>query len=453
MTFNETEVELAKAVPSLRVDSAQQIQPRDGIGRFSEKLGGAPEVALEGEFDEPEYDFTPKVQYTIPAHNLPAFQERIDKANRKLERAGIEDRFGMTYDMQVRHEGDGSITQVAVVDINRPTIALGDYNFLAYHETTEAGGFITHSQGRDIDDPTDTRCDHCKLNRHRGKLYTVQNKETGEVLQVGSTCLEPFFGVKPSGLWALEEDMDALGAEEFEYEPGGPSNSFSKAYDGDALFLAAYRATGGGENYISRDRATYDSPATADKVREYLDTTYNGDDGRTAGENPTAEEAEYIARLKTFLNEMEPDGEYERNLKSVLSPDENGNYFVGRKHIGIAASAVAAMKNAERRAASEAARAAAQALKKEAFLALPKAKLEGVKVKVTKRIPFNSKFGGGENILMQDDQGHVLKWSTSSFPELEEGVEYVMKATVKDNEVYHGDWQTGVIRPKFEKQG
>lgn len=435
MTFNETEVN------------------RDTVGRFSDKLGAAPEVLLEGVDDEPAYDWTPKLQYTIPAHNLPAFQERIEKANRKLERAGIDDRFDMTYDMQVRHEENGNITQVAVVDINRPTISLGDYNFLAYHETTEAGGFITHSQGRDIDDPTDTRCDHCKLNRHRGKLYTVQNKETGEVLQVGSTCLEPFFGVKPSGLWALEDDADALGAEEFEYEPGSSSNGFSQAYDGDALFLAAYRATNGGENYVSRERATYDTPATADKVREYLDSTYKGDDGRTAGENPTAEEAAYIERLKTFLSEMEPDGEYERNLKSVLTADENGNYFVGRKHLGIAASAVAAMGRAERQASRDAARAATQASKKQAFLAPPGAKLEGVKVKVTGKIPFNSRFGGGETILMQDDQGHVLKWSTSSYPELAEGAEYVMKATVKDNEMFRDDWQTSLLRPKFEKQG
>lgn len=433
MTFNETEVN------------------RDTVGRFSDKLGAAPEVLLEGVDDEPEYDYTPKLQYTIPAHNLPAFQERIDKANKKLARAGIDDKFDMVYDMQVRHEQDGSVTQVAVVDIDRPVIALGDYTFLAYHETTEAGGFITHSQGRGIDNPTDTRCDHCKLNRHRGKLYTVQNKETGEVLQVGSTCLEPFFGIKPSGLWALEEDADALGGEEFEYEPGGSFNAASKAYDGDALFLAAYRATDGGQHYVSRDRATFDTPATADKVREYLDKTYNGDDGRTAGENPTAEEAEYIGRLKTFLANLEPEEEYERNLKSVLTADENGNYFVGRKHIGIAASAVAAMGRAEREAARVAARAAANASKKQAYLAVPGTKVEGVKVKVTGKIPYDSQYGGGEIILMQDEQGHVLKWKTSSYPDIEVGSDFVMKATVKDNEVYNEDWQTGVIRAKFEK--
>lgn len=423
---------------------------RDTVGRFAEKTGLAPEISLGTSSEETEHDFTPPLKYTVPMHNLEAFRERVDKANRKLERAGIDERFTMTYTPEIRQEQDGTYTQVASVEMNQPVISHGDFRFLAYHEATANGDFITHSQGRGIDDPTDARCDHCKLNRHRGKLYTVQNKETGEVLQVGSTCLEPFFGVKPHGLWALEDD-NALDLEEFRYHPGG-GNGGSRAYHGDTLLLAAYRATNRGENYVSRDRADFQNRATADVVREQLDTKYTASDGEMYAGHPTDEETAYIERLKKFVSELGDDNEYERNLKTVLSPDENGEMYVGSKHIGIAASAVAAMSRADRQAARDAARAAQQASKKQEYLAAPGTKVTDVKAKVTGIHGFDTAYGYKEFVIMQDDQGHILKWGTSSAPDLSVGDDIVLSATVKDNEVYNDDFQTSIIRPKFVKQ-
>jgi hypothetical protein len=424
---------------------------RDTVGRFSEKNGLAPEIFLDTDEHPDELDdLAPALSYTIPMHNLEAFRDRIDKANRKLERAGIDERFKMTYAPEIRREEDGSFTQVASVELNQPVISHGDFRFLAYHEATPNGDFITHAQGRDIADPTDGRCDHCKLNRHRGKLYTVQNKETGEVLQVGSTCLEPFFGVKPSGLWALENE-DGLDLEEFRYQPGG-GNGSSRAYDGDTLLLAAYRATNRGENYVSRDRADYQNRATADIVREQLDTRYTASDGETYAGHPTDEETAYIKRLKEYVSGLGDEEEYERNLKTVLTPAEDGSTYVGSKHIGIAASAVAALARADRQAARDAARAAQNASKKQEYLAPPKTKVAGVKAKVTGIHGFDNQYGYQEIVIMQDDQGHILKWKTSSSPDLSTGDDIVLSATVKDNEVYNGDFQTSIIRPKFEKQ-
>lgn len=423
---------------------------RDTVGRFSEKTGLAPEISLDASDGEQEFDFTPPLKYTIPMHNLEAFRDRVDKANRKLERAGINERFEMTYTPEIRQEEDGSYTQVGAVELNQPVISHGDFRFLAYHEATANGDFITHAQGRDIDDPTDARCDHCKLNRHRGKLYTVQNKETGEVLQVGSTCLEPFFGVKPHGLWALEDD-NALDLEEFAYRPGG-GNGGSRAYHGDTLLLAAYRATNRGQNYVSRDRADYNTLATADVVREQLDSRYTASDGETHAGQPTDEETAYIERLKEFVGGLDDDSEYERNLKTVLSPDENGEMYVSSKHIGIAASAVAAMARADRQAARDAERAAQQASKKQEYLAPPGTKVTDVKAKVTGIHGFETAYGYKEFIIMQDEDGHVLKWGTASAPSLETGDNIILSATVKDNEVYNDDFQTTIIRPKFVKQ-
>ena len=107
---------------------------RDTVGRFAEKAGLPPEVSLGESPEEPEYDFTPPLKYTIPMHNMEAFCERVDKANRKLERAGIDERFTMTYTPEIRQEEDGSYTQVASVEMNQPVISHGDFQFLAYHE-------------------------------------------------------------------------------------------------------------------------------------------------------------------------------------------------------------------------------------------------------------------------------------------------------------------------------
>lgn len=416
-------------------------QDRHMNGQFGERRGSDSDVTLSGGSPETVYDETPPPRtYTIPQHYVPLFEERIAASNRKLERAGADERFTYTIKNSSRDD-NGTLVQVADITLDQPTIAIGDYDFLAYHRRAENDRFTTSAQGREVDEPTDGRCDHCHQNRHRSHLYTVQDRNTGEVFQVGSSCLELFFGTRPKGLWALEADED-LDFEDIEYAEGDFRNVGSTAYDADDVLVAAYRATKNGTEYISRDRAAYSGGrATADVVSESL---------AHAGENgpPTAEELAFVERVKKRLETL-GDEEYERNLKAVLAPNDEGDRIVGHKHIGLAASVVSVIARDDRDKNRAAAREAAAERWPKKFYAEPGTQLDKLKVKVAevKRIPTD--FGLMTIVSFEAPDGSLISWKTGSNVEFKSGDETLLRAKVADNTVYQGQHQTVVKRPSF----
>lgn len=416
-------------------------QDRHLNGQFGERRGSDSDVSLDYSPDTDAIDETPPSRtYTIPQHYVQLFEERIAASNRKLERAGADERFTYTIRNSSRND-NGTIVQVADITLDQPTIAIGDYDFLAYHRRAENGHFTTSAQGRDVDEPTDGRCDHCHQNRHRSHLYTVQDRQSGETFQVGSSCLELFFGARPKGLWALEADED-LDFEDIEYAAGDFRNVGSTAYDADDVLIAAYRATKNGTEYVSRDKAMYSGArATADVVSEAL--AHAG--GTTP---PTAEELAFVERAKKRLETL-GDEEYEQNLKAVLAENEDGQRIVGHKHIGLAASVVSVIARDDRDKNRAAAREAAADRWPKSFYAEPGTQLDKLEVKVAqvKRIPTD--FGLMTIVDFEAPDGHLISWKTGSEVKFEAGDTTLLRAKVADNTVYQGQHQTVVKRPSF----
>ena len=416
-------------------------QDRHLNGQFGERRGSDSDVSLDYSPDTDAIDETPPSRtYTIPQHYVQLFEERIAASNRKLERAGADERFTYTIRNSSRND-NGTIVQVADITLDQPTIAIGDYDFLAYHRRAENGHFTTSAQGRDVDEPTDGRCDHCHQNRHRSHLYTVQDRQSGETFQVGSSCLELFFGARPKGLWALEADED-LDFEDIEYAAGDFRNVGSTAYDADDVLIAAYRATKNGTEYVSRDKAMYSGArATADVVSEAL--AHAGDTTP-----PTAEELAFVERAKKRLESL-GDEEYERNLKAVLAENEDGQRIVGHKHIGLAASVVSVIARDDRDKNRAAAREAAADRWPKSFYAEPGTQLDKLEVKVAqvKRIPTD--FGLMTIVDFEAPDGHLISWKTGSEVKFEAGDTTLLRAKVADNTVYQGQHQTVVKRPSF----
>lgn len=50
-------------------------------------------------------------------------------------------------------------------------------------------------------------CDHCGANRYRNATYLVKNTETGETMQVGSTCVKDFLGWHVSFAFVTEKEV------------------------------------------------------------------------------------------------------------------------------------------------------------------------------------------------------------------------------------------------------
>src|SRR5665648_701654 len=200
--------------------------------------------------------------YDIPSARLHDAIAKIDAANRKLERAGIDNRF--TYQtqeylktstrdaygyLQVSHELRTKLT------LSEPEIAYNGWQFVAALDATEHGFIARTAPGQDLQGcrAATQACDHCGKARHRNSTYIVKNA-AGDRKQIGSNCLEPFLGVKPKGLWALEWDLDLEEpAARDDYDASG-SGGGSDAIPVRHLIATAMPVSDGGKGFMPRDK-------------------------------------------------------------------------------------------------------------------------------------------------------------------------------------------------------
>jgi hypothetical protein len=136
--------------------------------------------------------------------------------------------------------------------------------------------------------------------------------------------------------------------------------------------------------------------------------------------------------LKT--NEITTD--YIKNLKSIVSND-----YTKGKYLGYLGSAIPAYQRAlnievERRK---------QSLSQ--FVGAEGARIE-VEVTVTKVIGIDSQWGTCHLYIMEDQNGNVFKWKSSS-ADLDQEKTYKLKGTVKGHNAYYGVNQTELTRCKI----
>lgn len=446
----------------------------DRQGRFDGHLRSDAESTLADEVPASTYE---PIIYRIPTSRLTALQAKLDKLNRRLAKAGIEERFAYDARPRIVHdERTGASHETNDVTINTPRISLGDWRFDSMHEKAANGKVISHFAGDAYPQVADEtmRCDYCGHNRARTKVYMVTSPSTGETKQVGSNCLELFLGVKPAGLWALDEDFDASEFDVDDEDLGALFGQDTRITLGDSVMLLTMRQIEqDGGVFLSRGRATiYDTP-TADKV---LDSIEHGAGG--APLEASSAEADELRRLYTWVDGLEGESEYERNLQAALAPTEEvgGERWVATKHVPLVASAVSSFRHHEQRererAAREELKAREAAMKKQEFLAPAGTKLKGMDVTATilsARLGQDYGYGAPLHVKMIDDDGHVLYWRSSSGigdwiqtgEDVSEGVHWspdagsrvvIASGTVKENRVsdYDGDWETVLTRAKLQ---
>jgi len=405
---------------------------------------------------EPE----PGTVHTFPAWQLDDAKARIEAANKRLARAGIEERFEFEVtDLVVRtlRRAGGEKVDVPYVTLtlNSPQIAYGGHTFLAAVDR-EDGGLVTRVHP-DADlagwRPEDMTCDHCGRAIERNHTYLVQAPD-GSRVQVGSTCLQPYLGVKPAGLWAL--GFDPLGEEGFEK-------------DTDDLFGEAGFTSG--RSVVPTRSLLGLALAVSDKGANYRPASW---EGRTTGEDirealwPSAkvrmERAQWLAETWALAEQYEQDGTVEAVLASVakMSPDSDyaanlqtyvAGESVSQRGFNLVASAVKVYARDAQIEAERAARPEPVA----GFMAPVKASVKGEQVTVTKvnhRTEYDD-YARREvtrtQVVMADSQGHEVIWWASSEQDLEPGQAITLTGgSVKKHDNYRGTDQTVLTRVKFQ---
>jgi hypothetical protein len=377
----------------------------------------------------------------FPASKLDEAIHRVDIANRKLARAGIEERFDYEVEHFIETDLEGRRFDMVRMSLTHPELHVGGWDFVAAVDKADDGAMLTRViPGKELNGyaPEHFECDHCGSNRRRSSTYLLRNKETGEYKQVGSNCLESFSGVRPKALWALNYDPE----EDDSYLDTGERRwgSRDSMLPTKSVVAAALAISDNGEKYRSRmlEQET-GQDSTASEVKSFFFSSNN--DNRYNDINIDDHEAAAASMIET--THFDTDNDYGRNMKTLLSQE-----YVSYKHVGYVVSVIAAAKKQQARQERES-RPRAQGY---AGQIGDKLKNVPVTVKQAKLIPtYIPNVGDSYKTLlvMTTDDGKELKWWASGEKDFKAGdMLTVTSATIKDLDTFNGDEQTVITRAR-----
>lgn len=220
---------------------------------------------------------------------------------------------------------------------------LSGWRFVAALDHEDGANIIRCKPGEEIDTTWRTakgNCQHCGVNRNRLKTYLLRH-ESGEVKQVGSTCLGDFLGagLNPENAAVYQEELFELSSRAWDSEPSYGGKSVLEVAAVLAVAAAHIRLYG----WVSRAQAQVDYrlQPTASQVLGWL--TFNP---RRTGESeknqwdasrPTEADTQKATDARTWAASLTPANDYEHNLSVIANLE-----FIGFNHIGLAVSLIAA---------------------------------------------------------------------------------------------------------------
>lgn len=400
---------------------------------LEERLKAALALREEWENDDSELG-----SYAFPASKLEDAISRIEKANRKLERAGVEDRFTYEVEEYIEEDEEGHQFSMVKLQLSHPKLNIQGWDFVAAVDKSVDGDILTRVlPGQELGGvrPDSQYCEHCGSRRSRKTTYLLRNGD-GELKQVGSNCLSSFLGVEPKGLWALSYDFN---------QEGTRLNSGGRVYGGPDTVLnlqetvaMALAVSHGGDNYVSSARARESfTSSTADQVRyQFFNPTIKNED--------RVDPSPYMDKAKELIEntKFEGDTDYATNMRTITSREH-----VGIRQMSMAVSVIAAANRSRWQAEREAARAAH--VPSVGFIADKGEKIKNINLKVKKVFHDHNDYGPTTFLIMESEDGKEVIWRASKELNYSSGDTInVLSATVKDHSNYNGNDQTVLTRAR-----
>lgn len=394
-----------------------------------------------------------EITWTLSREEFVATQKRAAAINARAERRGFTGRIEVTGTQREVTETDeaGLPRTRLVVD----TVIAGEapsYNgwtFLAAVDSveTEAGtAFVLRTapgvdeSGVDRTGLEAGRCEHCGTVRANRRYTYLVRHESGEIRQVGSTCIKDFTGWAGKPVFISVDELandlnDFLGG----FAGGGAE------YTPETVVAAAWA--------ISRRYGWVPASAigaqtsTRSLVSSYLYGTSRTDRElrqEVAPEIPAATETAKTI-IPALLEGLDGGGDYVTNLKICLRATH-----VEHRHMGIVVSAVSAYE----RMTGEHARRQAEAeerANKRAAAEYTGALGEKVTVTgtVTRLVPIEGDYGTSMLVVVEGGSTIAKMFTSAAWAwDVEQGDEVTLTGTVKAHEEYQGAKQTVLTRPK-----
>ena len=194
--------------------------------------------------------------YLIPEINLAVLQERIAKLNKKAVKLGCTP-IELIIDKE-HPEYVKDLVNPIIKHACYPVIVIGEapkfedwlWQAAIINDTLTGVATIRTQAFSGVDSAlyldylkTPTRCEHCGINRVRKNTYIVKHVVTGEVKQVGSSCVKDFTGhTNPEAIASFYESLYATLRDIEEHDTVGHFDS-NDWVEFDAYLLAVAFAT------------------------------------------------------------------------------------------------------------------------------------------------------------------------------------------------------------------
>jgi len=383
--------------------------------------------------------------YTIPAHRLDDLGAVIAKINRKAEKNGLIPFDLIVGDQIATVHNKGELTEYTTIDY--PITIIGDYpsvngwKCIANIEHTEGVNLISIFGDDDVTKFRERKpvCDHCHQHRIKVQSYIIKNDDTGELMQVGKTCVQDYIQKDPATMFNyLKWIVELKGQFDDDYFGGGsyvPHYGVSEIASRSAMII---RLNG----FVSRGKADYGQEPTSElvnfnlapnflgwkesAVKNYRDTYILSDKDR-----------EISAGMIEYFNADSSTNNFVAMIKDLIKLE-----FVTTKYTGYIAGAVASyLRHLDKIAAD-----ANKTERNNEHIGVIK-KRQNFTVTLETVRAMEGYYGTTYIHNFVDDAGHVLVWFASGVTlEDEKGKTFVIKATPKKFDEYKGMAQTVVAR-------
>ncbi len=377
-------------------------------------------------------------QFLIPEQNWKKFQAAIAKLSRKAEKLVGETINPVVFGYEMKDVGNGQQVKMFNVLLGGPKVGIAGWSFLALldHSNKEVGNIVRTVPGKTLPQrfyTSTSACDHCNVNRFRRDTYVIENDTTGEVKQVGSTCLKDFLQHDSADRIAKLAELMGYAAE--------CARGFRDTVGEDRRyvdlelylqFVASDIRNHG--RFVSRSEA-YNTgfPSTANRAMNNLHA-HSAVDMINDSDRALAADA---ARWAQSLGE---DGrtlnDYTHNIKVIAASG-----FIEHRSIGFAASIVSSFLRSQQRVVISQPSASK-------FLGQEGDKLL-LNVEITALREIETQYGFSWLHTAVTDQGDVVK-TFASKKLASVGDRGVLKGTVKKHETYNKIDGTILTRCKFE---
>lgn len=408
------------------------------------------------------------MQYAIPHSNLSALFEKLEALNRRAVKLSApqiayadlgEDEDAKLFEVEsdsifewctkeqlkdVKGELTGAVMPVHIVEVEGEAPSFDGWKFVATLEPFEpedgpVENLVATAPGETCPPEFRTRvgeCDHCKASRRRKETFVLKSAD-GEYVCLGRACIKDFLKghASPDKLasWAELIFSMTTAIETLSDFDRVKTSRASQRFDLTAVLAitsAVMRERGWKSRRAARESESYD--ATADIVGHQL-YRQRGTEIDSAYK-PTDADRDNAAAAIEWALENTDESDYIRNLNLIARCD-----YVTDSSLGLACSMLVSFNHdlAKRKTKAQSEHQGTIGVRSEFVLSC---------LRVT---GFDTQFGPAYVYQLTDALGNSFAWFTSNGPrktEIDVGVQFVAKATVKEHTEFKGVKQTTLTR-------